>query len=418
VAKLDHWWNRIMPIWHILYYGLLALGMVTTAFFGGATGPRLTTIALLAVMAGVYAAFGHTLFERPGGVRAAAYFTITWLCLYAMLIVNAGNTSAFFVLFALFPQIWAYLSPRAAVPTSVVVITGLTMTQIYVRGWGWESAARHVPEGLMQTGLVMLVGFLMVGVVNQAEQRAELIDELEATRSELAETERVRGVLAERERLAHEIHDTLAQGFVSILTLSQAIEASLERDPGQVRDRLALLERTARENLAETRALVDALAPVDLQGRSLAQALSTVAQRFSDATGVRADVQVEAGAADLPVFAEIVLLRTAQEALSNIRKHAGASQVRITLSVVGDGHGMATMTVADDGAGFDTAQVGGGFGLRGMRTRTQQAGGGFEVISAQGAGATVRVHVPVNRDETPNPRKGRMVVGPAGGRSR
>nr|WP_246221331.1 sensor histidine kinase [Phytoactinopolyspora mesophila] len=236
----------------------------------------------------------------------------------------------------------------------------------------------------------------MVGVANQAERRAELIDELESTRSELAETERVRGVLAERERLAHEIHDTLAQGFISILTLSQAIEASLERDAGQVRDRLALLERTARENLAETRALVDALAPVDLQGRSLAQALTTVARRFSTETGVRADADVAPGMVTLPVFAEIVLLRTAQEALSNIRKHAGASQVRISLSVVDDGLGMATMTVADDGVGFDTTQDSGGFGLRGMRTRAQQAGGGFEVSSTPGGGTTVRVHVPMN----------------------
>ncbi|WP_205856653.1 sensor histidine kinase, partial [Phytoactinopolyspora endophytica] len=253
---------------------------------------------------------------------------------------------------------------------------------------------------VMQAGLVLLLGLLMVGVIRQAERRAVLIDELEATRSELAETERARGVLEERERLAHEIHDTLAQGFTSILALSQATEAAIERRPDAARERLALLERTARENLAEARALVHALAPADLQEASLPDAIRRIAGRFTEEAGVASEMEVDAVPELVPrlqVSGEIVLLRSVQEALANVRKHAEATSVRVALSFVAGEKGMASVTVVDDGKGFDPRRVNeaNGFGLRGMRARAQEVGGGLEVVSSSGCGTTVRVHVPI-----------------------
>jgi DNA-directed RNA polymerase specialized sigma24 family protein len=132
-----------------------------------------------------------------------------------------------------------------------------------------DRAGPVIPFALMQIAVTLLVGLFIAGAFRGAERRAELIDELRRARSELARTEHARGVRAERERLSHEIHDTLAQGFTSILTLVQAIEATLGRDPTKVRERLALLERTARENLAEARALVGELSPVHLQSAKL-----------------------------------------------------------------------------------------------------------------------------------------------------
>jgi signal transduction histidine kinase len=395
--ELDRWWGRIIPIWHALYLGLLALAMVTTLVDVRLDEvQRWTVTGLIVVMAGGYFVLGAHLLERPGPVRAAVYLTLTWLCFYAILLVTDANTSAFFLLFGLFPQIWAFLpNPRAAAPASVAAIIGMTLTTIHIAGWEWAVVARHVPEAIMQTGLVLLMGLLIVGVVNQAERRAAVIDELEATRSELAETERARGVLAERERLAHEIHDTLAQGFTSVLTLAQAIDASLGRDPAAVRERLDLLERTARDNLAETRALINALAPVDLQHANLPEAVQRVADRFTEETGLPVEIGVDGNRVALPVHAEIVLLRAVQEALANVNKHADATRVHVTISFVTEGQGLASVTIADDGRGFRVEQAD-GFGLRGMRTRAQQVGGGFEVISAPGTGTTVRVHVPLS----------------------
>ncbi|NEE00672.1 sensor histidine kinase [Phytoactinopolyspora halotolerans] len=403
MADFDRWWERILPFWHLLYVGLLSLAMLTTTVSGGTSwSQRWAILGVLAFMMAAYGLVGRHLFEGPGGWPAAGYLTVTWGGFYSIILIADGSTPAYFLLFAMFPQVWAFLTPRAAAVTSVIVTTGEALVELHVAGWGWEAAARYTPIAVMQAGLVLLVGLLMVGMVRQAERRATLIDELEATRSELAETERARGVLEERQRLAHEIHDTLAQGFTSILALSQAIEVALERRPEAVRDRLALLEETARENLAEARALIHALAPADLQQASLADAVRRVTERFAAETGVQVELSGDAverlddgEAMRLPMSREIVLLRTVQEALANVRKHAGATRVQVTLSLYGNGDGPASVTVSDDGHGFDpdSTDGGSGFGLIGMRARAQEVGGGLDVRSAPGAGATVRVHV-------------------------
>jgi signal transduction histidine kinase len=87
----------------------------------------------------------------------------------------------------------------------------------------------------------------------------------------------------------------------------------------------------------------------------------------------------------------VVLLRVCQEALTNVRKHAGASRAQITLSY---GKDLVRLAVCDDGAGFDPARAVGGFGLRGMRGRVTEAGGRLQVRSEPGAGTTVSVEVP------------------------
>jgi signal transduction histidine kinase len=399
LAAYERWWDRIEPIWHTFYLGLVALAIITTAIDGRLdVDRRWIIVGLLTAMAMVYGLVGRRLFQEPGGPRAAVHLTVTWLCFYGIVVTSDGATSAFFVLFALFPQVWAFLAPRVAVVTSIAVILGLMLAEAYLAGWGWSAVLSRAPLAIMQAGLVLLVGLLMVGVIDQTERRAKLIDELAATRSELAETERVRGVLAERERLAHEIHDTLAQGFTSILALSQAIDATLDRDLDAARERLALLERAARDNLAETRALIDALAPVDLRDSTLPAAIERVTRRFSEETGVPADVDLEGARFAFPTPAEIVLLRATQEALANVAKHARAGAVRVTLAYLPAGTGLASLTVVDDGVGFDPASAD-GFGLRGMRTRVQQIGGSLEVISAPGSGTTVRAHVPARPRE-------------------
>nr|WP_246400496.1 sensor histidine kinase [Jiangella mangrovi] len=242
------------------------------------------------------------------------------------------------------------------------------------------------------------MGLFITSVFIQAEKRAALIDELERARTELAQTEHSRGVLAERERLSHEIHDTLAQGFTSILTLAQAIEVALDRNPGAVRDRLALLEQTARDNLAEARALVSSLAPVGLQDATLPEAIERIAARFADETGLDVAVQVDGTAPVLPANVEVVLLRTAQEALTNVRKHAGARRVTVALRFRPGPAGAATVAVVDDGQGFEPdATTRDRYGLRGMRARVEQVGGLLEIQSTPGAGTTVRATVAVPR---------------------
>jgi len=202
-------------------------------------------------------------------------------------------------------------------------------------------------------------------------------------------------VTAERERMAREIHDTLAQGFTSIIMLTQAVRAEVEAgDPQPATDRLEAIELVARENLGEARALVAAFSPVALEGSTLTDAVRRLAERFGTETGVAIDVEVPtdstAALAALTREREVVLLRAAQEALTNVRRHARARLVTVRLSAEDS---EALVEVQDDGVGFEPGR-GVGFGLTGMRDRAHDTGGELDVSSAPGQGTRVRVRVP------------------------
>ena len=179
-------------------------------------------------------------------------------------------------------------------------------------------------------------------------------------------------MLAERERLAREIHDTLAQGFTSVVVLLELAESDVDTDPAAARRRLATARETARQNLAEARALVAALSPADLQAAPLPEAIGRLVDRFGAETGLPARLAVTGEPQPLAANREVVLLRSAQEALANVRKHAGAGRVEVSLDCTATGTSLA---VLDDGSGFDPAAPTGGYGLAGMRRRVEEIGG-------------------------------------------
>jgi signal transduction histidine kinase len=198
-------------------------------------------------------------------------------------------------------------------------------------------------------------------------------------------------MLAERQRLAGDIHDTLAQGFTSIVMLLQAAEAELGQDQDAARRHLRLAAETARENLSEARTLVAALAPAQLEGGQLDDALHRLAGQAAEQSGTVADFAVGGAPRPLPTATEVVLLRVCQEALANVRKHANAHRAWVRLCY---SPSAVRLEVRDDGAGFDPAATNGGYGLRGMRARVDEAGGNLTVRSAPGAGTSVNVEVP------------------------
>lgn len=189
------------------------------------------------------------------------------------------------------------------------------------------------------------------------------------------------GKLTERVRLSQEIHDTLAQGLSSMHLLLHAADQEWESAPGKAREHVRQAARTAQENLAEARRFVRELAPPALDGGSLPDALS----RLCD------DVRVVGEPYPVHVDTEIALLRVAQNALANVRQHAQASRVVVTLTYL---NGEITLDVCDDGVGFDPAE-GCGFGLRATEQRVTALGGRVTVESAPGEGTVLAVSVPV-----------------------
>jgi signal transduction histidine kinase len=384
-ARQRDFWERTTVGWHVAHYAVVAV--VTVAVLGDdalGSSERRVALGLLAVVAAAYAVAGRPALGTGRPALALAYLVPAWAAFLGLASLLGGG---FLLLFVLFPQSWAMLSKRAAVAANAVGMMSLVVV-LLVQG---DDLGDALVTGAVNLAISLLLGLWITGILEESHRRAELIAELERARDDLAAAEHARGVLAERERLAHEIHDTLAQGFTSILALAQAIEVSLDRSPDRVREQLALLERTARENLAEARALVAALGPVDLHEAPLAEAVRRVATRFGEEVGVRAEVDVVGEPRALPSNSEVVLLRATQEALANVRRHAGADRVSVRLSY--DEPTGAALEVRDDGRGFDPLDVD-GYGLRGMRARVEQVGGDLDVDTGLGRGTTIRVRIP------------------------
>jgi signal transduction histidine kinase len=220
------------------------------------------------------------------------------------------------------------------------------------------------------------------------------------------------GVLDERQRLAREIHDTLAQGLTGIIAQLQAVRAldagpegvdPRNLDPKDVdpeaaeRDRhLVTALQLARGSLTEARRSVQVITPGSLAEAALPDALREVTQAWSARHDVPAEVKVTGTATAMHADLEATLLRTAQEALTNVAKHAEADRVVLTLSYLGD---QVALDVRDDGVGFDpafppAAGSGQGLGLLSMRQRVQRLAGMFEIDSEPGGGTAVSARVP------------------------
>jgi signal transduction histidine kinase len=236
-------------------------------------------------------------------------------------------------------------------------------------------------------------------LVAENAERALLVTDLVAAQRDLVEThdalaaaQRESGALAERARLARDIHDTLAQGFSSILLLARAGLAAPDVDV------LRQIEATAADNLEEARRVVHALAPAALDQAPLPAALERLLERTAQQSHVDTVMHCDGEPVVLATAVEVALLRLAQGALANVRQHAAASRVGITLTYADT---EVRLDVVDDGVGFDPSRVsrpsvdGAGFGLRSMRERLADIGGSLDVESAPGSGTAVAVTVPL-----------------------
>jgi signal transduction histidine kinase/DNA-binding NarL/FixJ family response regulator len=219
-------------------------------------------------------------------------------------------------------------------------------------------------------------------------------------------TARAEAAAAERNRMAREVHDTVAQGLVSILFQLQAVDGALtDGRHEEAASSLAEARKAARAAFDETRRSVLGLAPSPLEGRSLEEALE-LEIAWMNRTGV-ADVRlVTAGPPSaLPPGPAHTLFRIAQESLTNAFRHAQAHSVRVGVVYSETG---VTLLVQDDGTGFDPtrverAGVSRGLGLRGMAERARLLGGTFEVDSTPGWGTRVRAWIPTASDPDADP---------------
>ncbi|MEE1810356.1 sensor histidine kinase [Streptomyces sp. BE133] len=374
---------------HALLVGLLALAAIQAVRDGAPH--TAAVIVVTCVMASVYAAGALIPAVQPHSRPAALWLALlgaVWLVLLAL------SPDALWVAFPLYFLQLHLLPTRWALPT-VAVTAAAAIASFVLHGQAVTPGTFIGP--VLGAAVAVATVFGYDALFRENERRRELIEELMATRAELAEAERTAGTLAERERLAREIHDTLAQGLSSIQLLLRAAERTLPADaPATAHVRRA--REAAQDNLAEARRFVRALTPPDLENGSLTAALERLSSRTTG-PGLTVQFAVSGTPVELPTPYEVALLRTAQSALANTVRHAGARRAEITLSFMDTS---VSLDVVDDGRGFTpgcgpavTDAGTGGFGLPAMRSRARSLGGTLSVESAPGQGTAVALTLPL-----------------------
>ncbi|MHC6593342.1 sensor histidine kinase [Arthrobacter sp. C152] len=387
---------------------LLAVALVRMLMAGGSL--RWVWAGAAVVLAAVYLA-GTVLEKRHAEGRITFNprgYGLLWLALVTALWVFllAGSADFAWLAFPIF-FLHLHLLPRRAALLTIALMT------IAVIASQWAVSGAPVPHAAAVVGPLLgaifsvITGLAYAALYREAENQRRAADELRRTREELARSQHEAGMLAERERLAREIHDTLAQGLSSIVLLGRAAGQSLaDGDTATASSRLALVQQTAADNLAEARSFVRGLSSPRLDGTSLVEALrrlcaATETGAAASGQPLRCRLEVDGEPQELPQPVRVALLRAAQASLANVREHARAANAVVTLAFLGTG---VTMDIYDDGTGFDPSAAegaahavdGSGFGLRSLRERVTALDGALTVESGPGEGTVVGIRLPLD----------------------
>lgn len=400
--------RRLFPIIEVIPYVVLAALVAFTIVLDHDHPTELTTGLVLSAITG---AWMIALFSIPRRLRAHQWFrTIFVVGIIVLFGVDVAHlawygvfaVAGFIYTFALLRWPWRLLGVAA-----VAAIAGLAQA---------SGIPKNTSLGITATVAIVFINVLAMclfcwiqwtsdelGIerskaleeVRAANARLEAsLAENAALQEQLVTRARQAGMLDERARMAREIHDTLAQGLIGIITQLEASDLA-ETDPVNRRKHFDAASALARESLSEARRSVSALRPEALESARLSDALVEVAERWSERQGIPVQVTTTGTVEPVASEAEVALLRAAQEALANVAKHAGAERVGVTLSYLTD---EVALDVRDDGVGFDpTRRVAGngGFGLVALRERVEQLSGSVQVESEPGHGTAVSVRVPV-----------------------
>ncbi len=378
----SRWWDAVVPI---VAAAIVAPVLILSDLDVLGRALVAASAALLIV---AYFGFGRRL--RQGGSTPLAVVFVILLAISIGVGVAAAPFIAMLQTLA-YPLVWVSVDTRrGGVLGSVAIGFGVFIGFVAHGGFTIES----LWEGILSAGLAVVfataLGLWISSIAEYGEERARLVTELTEAQSQVEALSRDRGAAEERERIARDIHDTLAQTLAGLVLLSErAGRQARDGRTDAAAEAIATIEQTAREELAESRALVARMAAVPADD-ALAAAIERLAARFRAEVGLAIDVEVAAGV-DLDREQQVVLLRCLQEALANVRKHARATLVVVTVAPHGEGIGM---TVRDDGVGFDPSAARTGFGLDGISDRATLAGGSVEVDSVPGRGSVLTILLP------------------------
>lgn len=344
-------------------------------------------IAVLVSAAAAYlivGTYGFAFARRSGTTAAKVIYFVVQLSLASALILLRGSTGELsLILLPLAGQSALLLPLRWMVPICCLIYVTLVMPLVIHSRW-IDAIVVAVVYG---TSIVFVVVFTRVAA-SEREARTALAAANQLLRDHASQVEEL-ATTKERNRLAREIHDSLGHYLTVVNVQIGAAQAILEQDRPRALDHLSKAQALTQEGLAEVRHSVAALRASPIESRPLPDALGKLTEQWN-AAGLRATLMVTGAIHPLTPQAELTLYRAAQEALTNIGKHAHATSVDLHLDYQAEGS--VRLSIADDGLGSENSE--GGFGLLGVRERVQQLSGEVRVRTASGKGFALEVELP------------------------
>jgi NarL family two-component system sensor histidine kinase YdfH len=360
--------------------------------------PGFLVVTALFVLHGALYLLARRLPRRMGWLFGYALLQATLIFAIVMVTHTTTQPITLFLYASLAAQLVGLfegqLKPAIAVAATVLGI--IVVDHLFF--WGWSALVGFLLVTLPMTAFLMALVYLYLRQTHARQEAQGLLTALEAANQQLAayaaDVEDLT-LAAERQRMARELHDTLAQGLAGLLLQLEAVESHLERgNTARAQTIIGQAMPRARRTLADARRAIDDLREGNLLS-DLHDSLCAEIARFSETTGLPCSTALHVPD-NLPPALQETILRIASEGLTNIARHAQARQAWLTLCQ--EQHAL-TLTVRDDGIGFDpaTATVGNGhYGLIGLWERAQLAGGMLDIASAPGTGTTLTLRLPLS----------------------
>lgn len=389
-ARYFELYGRFWDVLSLLIFSLAAASVLI------ANASQLTwrewAVAGLSIAQGLLYFFCITRGGWPISRRNLALYFVGGICMWVL--ACRLNPYAWWLGFAYFGQMFGLLPIQAVVPGTALVTF---LTTLIIFDWNITQIPLGATIGFSFQWLGGMAIFLFIyGIIRTSRERAKLIAKLEAAQKEL-ELARQRdselAALRERERLARDLHDSLGHSLVALSVQLEAIQRLYKVDPEKASAQVDELKNLTRASMDDLRRSLAGLRAPGLGERQLREALQSLSVDVAQRAHLAITCQIHDDANQLsPAHAETIW-RVAQEALTNIERHAAARNVDVHLDIESQ---YTTLAVKDDGRGLppDAETQPGHYGLRGMRERVEGLGGAL-TLSSDGSGSRVDVKLPI-----------------------
>ena len=335
----------------------------------------------------------YTILKVFSPLRWQATGTMTYLILVGdfliciLLVIYTNGLSSVFLLYSLTPIMTAALLFEERWSLSLAAIASLSLSLTHIALSQFTERFTWIMQGYNLTLLIVYTLFSLVCAMVPYRINLNIRRRIERE-----------AIIEERRRIAREIHDGVAQSLSYLNLKTRAVSDSVSsQNTVQALTELGEIREVVQGTYDNIRESIDQLT-TEIRSVSVITALGNYVREFGDNSGIRVHFDIPKGFARLSPVAELQLLRIAQEALTNVRRHAMASEVEVKLTNTADS---VEMMVKDNGHGFNLLDLGksppGYHGLTIVKERAEGLGGSVKIATAPGEGTEVRVNLPVEK---------------------